>query len=199
MGDSNGTVHIFPCKLKIGKQVEHRYIAVGDNFILCMKAHPTMLGTGILIWKRTLKQLLRITYHKQNNTIITFVLAGRANTLSADAEATGTFQETFIMENSLECTKVIKENMLKLKKQAQQNAQKDKSKESSQDTSQKQENDSKLKKDDEKEDKKKDAENEEKKEEPVEKPVEKEDDNKTESVKKEEKKEVSSGSLVLEH
>lgn len=81
-----------------------------------MKAHPTQLGYGILIWKRTLRQLLRLSYHKDNPKIITFHLKGKANTLSLHVnDDKEVFQETFLMENSTECIKLLKENITKLK------------------------------------------------------------------------------------
>jgi hypothetical protein len=127
-------VNIFPATLEATKRsdqeasnspvddqlAEKRYIAVGRNFILSIKPHPTMLGYGIISWKRTLRQLLKLSFAKDDSTKITFTVKGYPGTLSYNVKASTsspTFQELYTMSQSMECIKVIQQNMSLLKKQ----------------------------------------------------------------------------------
>jgi hypothetical protein len=109
---------VFAAKLENGGHAA-RFIAVGENMILCLKSHPTMLGHAIILWQRTLRQLVRLAYHRDNPNLLTFVIKGYPNTLSY--EPTGlltapTFEERYLMEDAKECIKIIQEETSKLKK-----------------------------------------------------------------------------------
>jgi len=109
---------------------EKRYIVIGSNFIMSIKPHPTMLGYGLIVWKRTLRQLLRISYNKEQPNRISFFLKGHPNTLSyADSRVSSTgeskppsFQDVYTMPQSTEFVKFIQENMANFKKKKQQQA-----------------------------------------------------------------------------
>lgn len=113
-------VKVFLCMLKTGKQEqpEQRYIAVGSQYILSVRAHPTMLGHGIVCWKRSLNHLLRLAYSKADKTSLTFVLRGRPEDVFhiPQFSMTSTFQESYRMNDAMDCVQHIQQCMTQLKR-----------------------------------------------------------------------------------
>ncbi|KAF0984880.1 hypothetical protein FDP41_000779 [Naegleria fowleri] len=106
------------------KSREPRYIAVGDNLIMCLKPHPQILGSGLILWKRTLRQIVKLSFKKTDNTSLSFTLKGYPNTLSyvpqphdstQKDKAPPSFVEQFAMENAQECIELVQRNIQKLK------------------------------------------------------------------------------------
>lgn len=89
---------------------EKRYLAIGSNFILSLKPHPLLLGCGIILWERTLRQLVKITYHKQTPNRLTFDLK------SADAtDDSISIRDVYIIPQHSECIKKLQQNIAALK------------------------------------------------------------------------------------
>ncbi len=121
---------IYSAKLETTTGPVPRFIAVGANMILCLKSHPTctcflcsnklVLGYAVILWQRTLRQLVRLAYHRDNQNLLTFVIKGYPNTLSYEPGTAlltaPTFEEKYLMEDAKECIKVIQEENQKLRK-----------------------------------------------------------------------------------
>lgn len=107
--NSEANVFVYACKAKEEDGHFHpRYIVVSDSSITSLSPYPKKLGYGHVKWQKTLRQLLRIIYNKENPKVITFVLKD---------EHKGHFEEIYVMQQSMECTRIIQENMSKLKTQ----------------------------------------------------------------------------------
>jgi len=91
---------------------EKRYIAIGPNFILSIKPHPTMLGCGIILWERTLRQLTKISYRKEKPNRLTFDL--KAN----NSGTSGSIHDVYIITQHSECIKQLQQNISALKSSA---------------------------------------------------------------------------------
>ncbi|KAL9658809.1 hypothetical protein ABK040_005963 [Willaertia magna] len=102
---------------------EHRYIVIGDNLIMSIKAHPQRLGYGIIQWKRTLRQIVKLSFKKSDKTAITFTLKGLVDQLNYNPSPTvnqqeePSFQEQYTMDEAEKCVQTIQTNVKKLKKE----------------------------------------------------------------------------------
>ncbi|KAG2374093.1 hypothetical protein C9374_011172 [Naegleria lovaniensis] len=106
------------------KTHEPRYIVLGDNLIMCLKPHPQILGSGLILWKRTLRQIVKLSFKKTDSTSLSFTLKGYPNTLSyvpqphdssQKDQAPASFVEQLSMEKAQECIELVQRNIQKLK------------------------------------------------------------------------------------
>lgn len=116
LGDN---VQLFTLQLK--KNKESRYLAIGDNLIVCLKPHPQIFHSGIIQWKRTLRQVTKLTFKKTDATSLAFTLKGFPNTLSytpqpqQDNAPPPSFTEQFTTDKAKEIIDLVQGNIKKLK------------------------------------------------------------------------------------
>lgn len=95
-----------------GNQLAIRYLVIGETMILCLKSHSTKLGYGIIIWKRLLTHLIKLSYKKENKQYLSFFMQGKPDTLSADDE--GEFKYTIVLPDSDKCIELVQRNISKM-------------------------------------------------------------------------------------
>ena len=118
LGDN---IKLFTLQLK--KNKETRYLAIGDNLIMCLKPHPQLFQSGIIQWKRTLRQVCKLTFKKTDATSLAFTLKGFPNTLSytphpqstTDNSPPPSFTEQFTTDKATEIINLVQGNIKKLK------------------------------------------------------------------------------------
>lgn len=97
-----------------GNELAVRYIVIGDNMVLSLKSHSTKLGYGIIVWKRLITHLLKLSFKKENKSYLTLFIKGKPDTLSGDDE--GEFKYSIIIPESMNLIELIQKNLANLKK-----------------------------------------------------------------------------------